>query len=490
MRNTVVSLLALCCLAGYGVAQTLPDPAEYRRGLEGNPSARTAKGELFTWHAAYGIDGFRLGYLVSKDARWLDEAVRYFDYLIGKMEKDPDGYRGWIGPHLGDNSVWGPAVVGDANLVAPMLQFAEIVLKDAALSQKYGQKAQEYISLAKKDVVEKYDKWGSYVEYGKYAAYVVQTKFIDPKQPGSWVERDDLKIAENMNKSGKMGTIFLRLYRITGDPAYRSRAEKLFSRYKLVMRYLKDEDRYVWNFWEPFGPWDMTSVPRHWVAVHPERAGYQAAEVGYFTEAYHTGVVFDEADIRRMVNTNLWMWNKSLESPSFKSADGSTEAGDLWSALEDFDETIRKIHGVLLAKGSGAQNALSRAYFEKVTCAEPAGFKRKYVKEGERITLPEIPLQPSRDITMAVAIPMVAQAGERIRLCCQIRTAGKLKVSLIDAMGKEVAVLKEYENATPQYVSLRWNGTDPATNKQLTGDYRVRWTMADSVREVPITIKP
>ena len=41
-------------------------------------------------------------------------------------------------------------------------------------------------------------------------------------------------------------------------------------------------------------------------------------------EAYHTGVVFDETDIRRIVNTNLKvMWNGSLEEPAFRNSNAT-----------------------------------------------------------------------------------------------------------------------------------------------------------------------
>ena len=84
-------------------------------------------------------------------------------------------------------------------------------------------------------------------------------------------------------------------------------------------------------------------------------------------EAYHYGIVFDEQDIRRIINTNLdVMWNKDKVHPKFINsnglgADGDTtglaafqrayghsnvvkNGGELWTALLDFDQTIRDLY--------------------------------------------------------------------------------------------------------------------------------------------------
>src|ERR1051326_5010725 len=126
-------------------------------------------------------------------------------------------------------------------------------------------------------------------------------------------------------------------------------------------------DRYAWNYWEPYGPADIDFTAgrtRHWVGVHPERA-YQAGEVAHMVDAYHSGVVFDERDMRRILNTNLRvMWNGSFESPAYRNSNGNAAqtAGVLWSALGDFDETVRKLHAASLAKGRGIEGQIGRPF--------------------------------------------------------------------------------------------------------------------------------
>jgi hypothetical protein len=115
----------------------------------------------------------------------------------------------------------------------------------------------------------------------------------------------------------------------------------------------------VWNYWEPTGVWDVTGHDlRHWVNVHPYR-NYQAGELNHIVEAYHSGIVFDRADIERMIRTNLKvMWNGDVDDPQWRNSDARGQwkvpppppegwkgrAGTLWSALRDFDPTIRLLY--------------------------------------------------------------------------------------------------------------------------------------------------
>ncbi len=52
-----------------------------------------------------------------------------------------------------------------------MLEFAEIVLKDETLRRKYGDAARRYVEIARKAVIEKWVKRGTYEQQGRYGAY-------------------------------------------------------------------------------------------------------------------------------------------------------------------------------------------------------------------------------------------------------------------------------------------------------------------------------
>ncbi len=473
----------------------MPDPAGYRAHLMRNPHLEGSDGELFSWHARSGIGAFFQAYEAYGDPAWLHELGIYLDWLVDEMETEPDGYKGWVGERMGgDGELRGPHVVGDANLIEPMLQFAEVVLAgEDELSERFGEQARGYIELAE-HVIEKWDQRGSWEVDGEFAVYTQQDQWVRADEPDVFVTVPELKRTENMNKSGKMGVVFLRLYRLTGEERWRERARKIFSQYKRIMRYFEDEDRYIFNFWEPFGPWDLdaeTGHPLGWIAVHPFRSGYQAGEVGMMVEAYHTGIVFTEQDMQRLVRTNLYMWNGDLEDPEFLAADGRSDAGTLWSALADFDPELRLLqHTVVMRGDDSIRNRIARSHFENVVAGRPIGFDRRKVPSGDVPIIPDIPLYESRELNFAAAIPGSFNPAddETVDLATQVRGRGTLRITLYS--GEErVAVLLEKDvdgagdyDGRAGFKTLRWDGTVDGVAVP-SGEYVVRWRLNDSLRE-------
>ena len=111
----------------------------------------TLTGESLCWHAAYNMHKFMAGYRESRDTAYLSAGVKYYDALIATMHTSLDGYKGWVGPFIYDEKYICDVHIGDAILINPMLDFAEIVLthEDAAILEEYAQKAQDYLELAK-----------------------------------------------------------------------------------------------------------------------------------------------------------------------------------------------------------------------------------------------------------------------------------------------------------------------------------------------------
>ncbi|MSR82726.1 MAG: hypothetical protein EXS58_07335 [Candidatus Latescibacteria bacterium] len=185
--------------------------------------------------------------------------------------------------------MWCDVHPGDAILVSPMLHFAEVVLGDSVLAARYGEGG-AYVS------------WDQYLEPGKLEAW----KKLDA---------DKSTLSLPYNKQMDMGLIALRLYRLTGEEKFRERAWRIFCQFKSRLQYF--DNHYVWNYWEPQGLWDLDEAGqvRHWVNVHPHR-NYQAREVAFIAEAYHTGIVFDQMDLERILRTNLEvMWNGNAAEP-------------------------------------------------------------------------------------------------------------------------------------------------------------------------------
>ena len=320
---TLVALVAAPALAQ--VAE--PDPEQYLRRALGNPRLRRSTGEQFCWGAAYTASDFLDAYEAFGNVKWLEAAEKYYDWYIAKLEKDPDGRFGWIGDIIGRSNtpMRTDAVVGDAILCEPLVRFAWIVLKkEPKLKARFGVKAQQYVRLATAICWDKWNDRGCYYEdaagWGSYHTY---GKLIDPKT-NTWVDAPTRVISNNLNKHYSVAHVLLRLWRITGKVEYKERVKRVFGRAKTMWRHYPDKDRVVWNFWMPHGPYDLEGrAPKSWVAVHPNRSGYQAGEVGDWVEVYESGLVFDRADLQRIIRTNHWM----IADGKWRNADGTTDAG-------------------------------------------------------------------------------------------------------------------------------------------------------------------
>jgi hypothetical protein len=491
-------LAVLLATAALFAEEPRPSPQDYYQQALRDRSLKGDAGEDFCWHARHYLDDFLQAYQAWNDTAWLDWGTKYYDFLIDRMQTGPDGYKGWIGPYMYDHSVWCDVHVGDAILFDGMLAFAEVVLKDPALKARYGQAANRYVAIARHDVIEKWDRRGTWREDGPFGAYVSWNKYLAPGNTREFRERNEISrsnLTLPFNKQNDMALVALRLFRITGEKAYRDKAEKIFSFMKSRFHYF--DNHYVWNYWEPFGPWDVDlqkKATRHWVGVHPYR-NYQEGEVRQIAEAYHTGIVFSQTDIERILNTNLEvMWNKDRAEPRFVNSDDTYpeagrsashwsptspyakegRAGVLWPALMDFNQTARDLYEKEL------RGKIRRAYYENVTRKRPATFARKYAQAPA--TLPAFPIGESRELNLAAALPSVFRASEKSILIGNSVVPGEIEVALYSKDGKTKEKVLQRSNSRGQLV-LEWDG---AGN---TGEHRIRWTFGSGYREFPVTIR-
>ncbi len=498
----VMGLAAVFAGGAMALAQEDSTPEALLQHTIGDVSGgipQNGAGEQFGWGINYYAGGFVQGYQRTKDTAWLDGAQKLSEYCIEKMRTGPDGYKGWIGDDLSDRGTWADNHVGDAIIVAPMLSFAEVVLKDPELKKKYGEAAQKYVDLAKRDLFEKWDKRGTWKEDRAWGGYIDWGMVSTKAHPDAWKKDTEPCIAEPFNKDNHMGVCALRLFRITGEEKWRERAFKIFaytkSRFQLV-----DEGAfsyYVWNYWEPFGPESVDLAKkdtRLWMNVHGGRP-YAAGEIGQMVEAYNTGMVFDRTDIERFLNTNLKvMWNGDKANPHFANSnwklpmplgpDGqplppemNSPAGVLWTGLSQFSQTIRDLAG---ERGQAGERPVS---FDRLYCAE---------KDAKVFDWPCY--HSCKSLTVAAVLPSVVKKGNSTIILCKARIPqDPFEIALYSADGKEkILVIHEGKidgglDGHAGIFILQW---DPASSKEkpLMGDYRVRWTGVDGYREFPVTV--
>lgn len=507
-------LLPFLCAAVCSVAQSSVSPNISPKALAqkmiNNPAfIENAKGENFCWHARVGMDRYIEHFQLTGNKEWLDAGITYYDFLISRMDTDPDGYKGWIGPYAYDEKYWQDALVGDAILMTGILDFCILVLENDHLKKIYGKKANAYVDIAKKDFIEKWDKRGIWYEDGPYGAYTGYHNFLKPGNLKQWIYGPDVERAEishPFNKQLDVGQVCLRLYRITGNAFYRDRAERIFFTLKSHFQYF--DNHYCWNYFDPLTPADIDlekKDTRHGVWVHPWRSGYQAGDVEKIVEAYHYGIVFDEKDIQRIINTNLnVMWNKDKINPKFINSNGlgadndtvgiaqfqaayghSTifkNAGELWTNLLDFDQTIRDLYELRFKNGNKSAEYLR---YKNTVLKNPPGFKRKYAKG--KITLPSIHFTESKDLYLAAVLPHTISQKEKSIIICKSRAPGELKIDLYSTEGKKIANLYTGKINEETFM-ITWNGKDPSGKVKYKGDYKIRWTTGQGRREFPIVI--
>ncbi len=478
------------------------------QGIKDHP-----RGESFCWYARVGMDRGLDYYRVTKNTVWLDAAIRYYDFLLGKMDTSPDGYKGWVGPYGYDGQYWCDVHVGDALLFNAILDFVLLVKDDPVLKEKYRDKMREYTESAKRNFVEKYDARGTFLEDGPFGAYVQHDKYVKAGKFDEWVSApgaNQSRMSQPFNKQNEAAQVSLRLFRITGEKRYRDTAIKIY--YFMKSRFQFYDNHYVWNYWEPFGPNDIDLVrrrARHWIGIHPFRSGYTANEVDQIADAYHTGIVFDEIDIQRIINTNLEvMWNKDLENPEFISpnglgAEGDTtglgafraqyghsnarkNAGQLWTGLLDFSQTIRDIYERRVRN----RDSFYWYYYKNVVAADPPDFKRKHIVDG--IYAKDFSFTESVDLYCAAALPHHFRAGGETILIAKSMNSGYLEIALYSGQGKEYTIyegeIEGTEDIGGSLLLTTWNGIDQSGEKKFSGDYRIRWTVNGGYREFPVQI--
>lgn len=450
----------------------------------------TITGEGVCWHAAVNAGRFTRMARQTDDPAWVEAGLVYFDALSGKLHTSPDGYRGWVGPYIYDESVWGDVHVGDAILVNPMLDLATYVLLEApaAIRTQFGERVRPYIALGE-HICAKWDARGTWLEDGHLGGYVSWSWFISPDSPSRLQQRPEVRNAAlslPFNKQQDMGIIHLRLFHLTGDEAHRRQAQLIFSYTK--SRLSLHEDYYTWNYWEPLYPGDVTRAGdpplEHWVNTHPYR-DYQSREVEQMVEAFHSGVVFTAEDMGRLVRTNLRMWNGDLADPQWVNSDVAVNgvavpgwepptpdgghftrrAGALWRSLTEFDQTLAQLAGT-----EASNTACKRHHPDRVT---------EFVWPTASVTY----------LQLGCALPASPARGHEVQLVSKCRVPGQVRIVLVDGQGGE--------ELAPIYAGPTPGGLDgiegilvrPWRADVEAGPYRVRWIYEDEHRDYSIRVR-
>jgi hypothetical protein len=322
----------------------------------GNRYCGRETGEEIGWLVSPFLNGFYYGYLATHDPKWVGMLANWADSWIRRGVKEPDGYVGWPKKGTGgrySEDLDADSLLGEAMALRPIVLMAGEILKTPALKQKYGPKAESYIKLAER-TFDKWDSRSAWREVKDGGLWVVPPFGLDGDS-GRWTagyeHRREDGFSNPANKQNLIACWMIALYDVTKKPIYRERAEKWWRLMKARLR-VRDDRYYVWNYWDPAGPWDYKpdGAPKHWIGVHP-KGGYYAVDVEGMVTAYEHGLVFKKQDIDRLIATNRdFMWDKEVAGAKFKRIDGEQAdprwpdtPGVLWTALVAYDATLRNV---------------------------------------------------------------------------------------------------------------------------------------------------
>ena len=314
-------------------------------------------GEEDGWLVSPFLNGFYYGYQATRDPKWVEHLADWADSWIKRGVKEPDGFIGW--PKSGSGgalaeSFLTDSLLGEAMGLRPIVLMAGEIQATRALKEKFGPRADAWLKLAGQ-VFEKWDSRGCWREVTEGGLWVVPTFGIDAKT-GRWTDGYARRATDGFsnpdNKQNHIAKWMLAMHDVTRKPVYRERAEKWFRLMKSRMKTRESGKYFVWNYWDPAGPWDYKpdGSTRHWVGVHPN-GGYYAIDVEGIVAAFEHGLVFTRADLQRLIATNRdFMWNQQFKGAKFQRIDGGEpdarwkdSPGALWTALVPHDETLRKV---------------------------------------------------------------------------------------------------------------------------------------------------
>lgn len=314
-------------------------------------------GEELGWLVSPFLNGFYYGYRATHDPKWVDLLCDWMDACVKRSVKEPDGFAGWPkGDGGGGDSkeYMADSLLGEAMMLRPVVLMSEEIRRTPALHKEFGAKAQSYITLAE----EIFRKWDSrdcwrVVEHG--GLWVVPHFGMDLHThdwSAGYGRRKTTGFSNPDNKENHIARWMLAMFDVTQESVYRERAQAWFQLMRSRMKTTQDGKYFVWNYWEPAGPWDYKpdGSPKHWVGVHPN-GGYYGIDVEAIVAGFEHGLVFTREDIDRLIATNRdFMWNQQVEGARFQRIDGGqpdprwkNSPGVLWTSLVPYDSTLRKI---------------------------------------------------------------------------------------------------------------------------------------------------
>jgi hypothetical protein len=299
--------------------------------------------DFMSWTESYQQHAYLDLFETTRDTVWLDEMVTRIDGMMNSMWDVPppniqcnrdvyeDGYLGWGTTHYAPEDIYKEFFVHDGVIQVPIARFIRYVYNDSSLYNKYGSKADTYLSTIESNIIAKWHtNWEG--DPGKSG--------ITLEEWGGWDHLPN-------NQYLIFGAAMIILHDISESfyysPAdssypefYLEQSIEMGNTFKSYLTHQQSEDAYLWGYWSTYPPSeDLTH-------------GY--ISLWFVLEAYQKGIVFDPTDMQRFANTfTQLIWNGDFEDPLVsRLIDGSSsvnygEYSWVWTSLAEFDFLVWEI---------------------------------------------------------------------------------------------------------------------------------------------------
>ena len=298
-------------------------------------------------------------YRYSHDPVYLETYVPVQEQILTQRYIHPSQpeWNGWFEYDAGKDLMFKHLALLDHDTLlyyVPVLLFVQAVRGDPALQEKYGVKAEAWL----KDVeasMRAWDKRGCWQEFPDGAGwYHDMTHFPDPKT-------GELQKLTGINAGGVLAynkvhafhEALSLAYSITKDSWYKTRLEQTARFFKAHWRI--DDQHVEWNYRDHAFAGDYKSgvfgqgETRMGAYVHP-KGGYYGVDLQAVVEDYDLGVLYQQADIEKLLKTNLeFMRFGDALAPKYKMINGNYKEegkynkGELWIALAHFSPQVREL---------------------------------------------------------------------------------------------------------------------------------------------------
>lgn len=158
------------------------------------------------------------------------------------------------------------------------------------------------------------------------------------------------------------------------------------------------------------------------------------------------------------------------------------DAGELWTALLDFDQTIRDLYEVRFED----KNSPAYLRYKNTVLKNAPSFERHHAKG--KVKVPKVEFSESKDLYMASVLPHNVKKDQQAIIICKSWNPGELKIDLYSDKGEKITNLFTENIQGEKTIVHTWDGKDPKTQKPLKGNYKVRWSINDGYREFPVVL--